>query len=109
LCKSGRALTSFFWRRIASNFSAKSSYFLMSHLWQTKSLEPESGAVIFGANTSFNPTAKKAALIGSRAALGGGLIPALSATGNRRAAVTSKILESFPNMTPGGSMSRYNT
>ena len=49
LCKSGRALTSFFWRRIASNFSGKSSYFLMSHLRPTKSLEPESGAVAFGA------------------------------------------------------------
>ena len=48
LFKSARALTSFSWRRIACIFFAKSSYFLMSHVRQTRSLEPESGAVGLG-------------------------------------------------------------
>jgi hypothetical protein len=36
--KSGTALTYFSWRKIVSNFSAKSNYFLMSPIRQIKTL-----------------------------------------------------------------------
>ena len=53
--KSGTALTYFSWRKIVSNFSAKSNYFLMSPIRQIKSL------TLRAALLRFRPSAEKCA------------------------------------------------